>query len=106
MACCASEADEGLRRPAAWISAPHPDNSEQFSRLLSSMNRRGRAMSKPLGPTTLLEVRTGKPKPFGGGRLTSAIQKDVRNGAVGVTALGFEGDEQADRNFHGGPDKA
>ena len=51
-------------------------------------------------------MRTGKPKPFGGGRLTSAIQKDVRSGAVGVTALGLEGDEQADRNFHGGPDKA
>jgi MOSC domain-containing protein YiiM/ferredoxin-NADP reductase len=63
-------------------------------------------MSKPLDPTTLLEVRTGKPRPFGGGRLTSAIQKDVRSDAVGVTALGLEGDEQADRNFHGGPDKA
>ena len=63
-------------------------------------------MSKPPGPTTLLEVRTGKPRPFAGGRLTSAIQKDVRSGAVAVTALGLEGDEQADRNFHGGPDKA
>jgi MOSC domain-containing protein YiiM/ferredoxin-NADP reductase len=63
-------------------------------------------MLKPPDPTTLLEVRTGKPKPFGGGRLTSAIQKDVRSGAVGVTTLGLEGDEQADRNFHGGPDKA
>jgi MOSC domain-containing protein YiiM/ferredoxin-NADP reductase len=63
-------------------------------------------MSKPLSQTTLLEVRTGKARSFGGGRLTSAIQKDVRNCVIDVTALGLEGDEQADRNFHGGPDKA
>jgi MOSC domain-containing protein YiiM/ferredoxin-NADP reductase len=63
-------------------------------------------MSNSLSPVTLSEVRTGKARPFGGGRLTSAIQKDIRDGAVDVTALGLEGDEQADRNFHGGTDKA
>jgi MOSC domain-containing protein YiiM/ferredoxin-NADP reductase len=54
----------------------------------------------------LIEVRTGKPAKLGKGPLVSAINKGVRAGAVAVSRLGLEGDEQADRNFHGGPDKA
>jgi MOSC domain-containing protein YiiM/ferredoxin-NADP reductase len=54
----------------------------------------------------LIEVRTGKAKKLGQGTLVSAIDKDVQVGPVQVRRLGLEGDEQADRNFHGGFDKA
>jgi MOSC domain-containing protein YiiM len=56
--------------------------------------------------TRLIEVRTGKPASLGDGKLVSAINKTPRNGSVAVGKLGLEGDEQADRRFHGGPDKA
>lgn len=40
------------------------------------------------------------------GRTTSAIDKRPVDGPVHVHALGLEGDVQADRRVHGGPDKA
>jgi MOSC domain-containing protein YiiM len=55
---------------------------------------------------TLIEIRTGKPASLGNGKLVSAINKTPRNGPVAVGQLGLDGDEQADRRFHGGPDKA
>lgn len=56
--------------------------------------------------TVVTEIRTGKARPLGASGLISAIDKAVRTGPVAVHALGLDGDEQADRNFHGGPDKA
>jgi MOSC domain-containing protein YiiM/ferredoxin-NADP reductase len=54
--------------------------------------------------TRLLEIRTGRVKPLG--PVLSAIDKELRHGPVAMGTLGLEGDEQADRTFHGGPDKA
>ena len=54
----------------------------------------------------LIEVRTGKPASFADGKVVSAINKTPRAGPVALRRLGLEGDEQADRRFHGGPDKA
>ena len=56
--------------------------------------------------TVVTEIRTGKARPLAGSGLISAIDKAVRTGPVAVHTLGLDGDEQADRNFHGGPDKA
>lgn len=61
----------------------------------------------PLPPKkdVLLNVRTGKVRPFGGVKLRSAINKHARQGRVEVTELGLVGDEQQYIN-HGGVDKA
>lgn len=61
----------------------------------------------PLPPNkdVLLTVRTGKIRPFGGGKLRSAIKKHPRQGRVQVTELGLVGDEQQ-YVLHGGVDKA
>ena len=56
--------------------------------------------------TRLIEIRTGKPASLGDGTLVSAINKTPRSGPVALRRLGLDGDEQADRRFHGGPDKA
>jgi len=53
---------------------------------------------------TILFLMTGKAVPFG--KETSAIAKSARDGPLAVGPLGLEGDEQADRSVHGGPDKA
>jgi MOSC domain-containing protein YiiM len=54
----------------------------------------------------LLEVRTGTVKPLGNGEVLSAIDKLPRQGPVWLGPTGFEGDQQADTENHGGPDKA
>lgn len=54
---------------------------------------------------TVLAVLTGLAVPFSRGR-ASAIAKRSREGPVAVGRLGFDGDEQGDRRFHGGADKA
>lgn len=61
----------------------------------------------PLPPNkdVILNVRTGKVRPFRGGKLRSAINKLSRQGRVQVTELGLVGDEQQ-YVMHGGPDKA
>ncbi|KAG6362702.1 hypothetical protein INS49_007795 [Diaporthe citri] len=61
----------------------------------------------PLPPKkdVLLNVRTGKVRPFGGGKLRSAIKKHPRQGRVQVTELGLVGDEQQ-YALHGEVDKA
>ena len=51
-------------------------------------------------------VLTGRVAPLGGGKATSAIAKTSVEGPVAVGPLGLSGDAQADRRFHGGPDKA
>lgn len=62
--------------------------------------------SNPLPPTPLLSLRTGRIAPLGDEGLPSAIRKQPLSGLTRLTALGLAGDEQADRQHHGGPDKA
>lgn len=52
------------------------------------------------------ELRIGRVRPLGASSVPSGIFKDRATGPVDVTPCGFEGDEQADRRHHGGPDKA
>jgi MOSC domain-containing protein YiiM len=54
----------------------------------------------------LLSVQTGPVAPLGPQALPSGIVKRPRQGPVTVTALGLEGDAQADAAVHGGIDKA
>lgn len=54
----------------------------------------------------ILELRIGRPKPLGTAGALSAIDKHKVDGALAAGALGLDGDEQADRKHHGGPDKA
>ena len=55
---------------------------------------------------TLLSVQTGRVAPLGPEAVPSGIVKIARSGAVAVGPLGLDGDEQADLEVHGGPDKA
>jgi MOSC domain-containing protein YiiM len=57
----------------------------------------------------LLSVNVGRPEPIGtrrGRLLLSAIGKLPVEGRVRVAGVNVEGDDQADRRVHGGPDKA
>ena len=56
----------------------------------------------------ILSVNVGVPGPltWRGRTLTTAIFKEPVPGPVPVSRLGLEGDAQADRTVHGGPDKA
>jgi len=54
----------------------------------------------------ILSVQTGRTAPLGPNQVPSAFVKTSRAGAVAVTRLGLEGDEQADLTVHGGPEKA
>jgi len=58
-----------------------------------------RVVSVNAGRARQVAVRRGRP-------LMSAIWKAPAEGPVRVTDGGLEGDEQADRRVHGGPDKA
>jgi MOSC domain-containing protein YiiM len=66
-------------------------------------------MSVPTANLThvpLLALNTGRIQPLGRDRLPSGIDKRPVATAVRVTRAGLAGDEQADRQHHGGPDKA
>jgi MOSC domain-containing protein YiiM len=54
----------------------------------------------------ILAVMTGQATRFRNADEHSAIAKQPVEGPVRVGFLGLEGDEQADRKHHGGPDKA
>ncbi|HEX4117715.1 MAG TPA: MOSC domain-containing protein [Rhizomicrobium sp.] len=54
----------------------------------------------------VLSVQTGRAAPLGPDRVPSGFVKTARTGAVAVTRLGLDGDEQADLTVHGGPEKA
>lgn len=56
----------------------------------------------------VVSVNVGRVAAFesGGRRFRSAILKAPVEGRRTLTRLGIEGDEQADRRFHGGPEKA
>ena len=53
-----------------------------------------------------LTVLTGPAAPLAGSHAKSAIAKTAADRPLPLTATGFEGDEQADRRVHGGPEKA
>jgi MOSC domain-containing protein YiiM len=57
---------------------------------------------------TLLSVNVGQPQTRPGGRrfVRSAIWKAPVDGRVAVRGVNVDGDDQADRRVHGGPDKA
>ena len=56
----------------------------------------------------VLSVNVGRPRPVHTGRrvVTTAIWKAPVEGRVAVRGINVDGDEQADRSVHGGPDKA
>lgn len=54
----------------------------------------------------ILSLLTGPVAPLGDGGATSAIAKGPVAGPVAVGRRGLAGDAQADRRFHGGPEKA
>jgi MOSC domain-containing protein YiiM len=58
-----------------------------------------RLLSVNVGRPVQLAVRRGRP-------LMSAIGKAPVEGPVRVAGVNLEGDDQADRRVHGGPDKA
>jgi len=57
---------------------------------------------------TLESVNVGKPQPVmrNGELTTSAIWKEPLSGRVAVRGVNVDGDDQADRSAHGGPDQA
>ncbi|MBN9601487.1 MAG: MOSC domain-containing protein [Afipia felis] len=54
----------------------------------------------------ILELRIGRAAPLGASGALSAIEKRKVEGGLAASLLGLDGDEQADRKHHGGPDKA
>jgi MOSC domain-containing protein YiiM len=60
---------------------------------------RGRLLSVNVGRPQQVSVRRGRP-------VMSAIGKAPVNGRVRVAGVNVDGDDQADRRVHGGPDKA
>ena len=56
----------------------------------------------------LLSVNVGRPRtvPRARGTARTAIWKDPVDGRVAVRGVNVDGDDQADRRVHGGPDKA
>jgi len=56
----------------------------------------------------VLSVNVGRPRPVASGRrtVTTAIWKSPVEGRVAVRGVNVDGDDQADRSVHGGPDKA
>jgi MOSC domain-containing protein YiiM len=59
-------------------------------------------------PPRLLSVNVGRPRivPRRNGTALTAIWKHPVEGPVTARGVNLEGDDQADRRFHGGPDKA
>lgn len=56
----------------------------------------------------VLSVNVGRPRPVATRRRTvcTAIWKAPVEGRVAVRGVNLDGDDQADRSVHGGPDKA
>jgi MOSC domain-containing protein YiiM len=59
-------------------------------------------------PPQLLSINVGRPRlvPRGNGSAETAIWKHPVEGPVAARGVNLEGDDQADRTVHGGPDKA
>jgi len=56
----------------------------------------------------VVSVNVGRPRtvPWNGSTVTSGIWKAPASGRVAVGGVNVDGDDQADRSVHGGPDKA
>jgi MOSC domain-containing protein YiiM len=56
----------------------------------------------------VLSVNVGRPRPVSTGKrtVTTAIWKSPVEGRAAVRGVNLDGDDQADRSVHGGPDKA
>jgi MOSC domain-containing protein YiiM len=65
-------------------------------------------MPDPSPPARVLAVSVGRPRVFDyhGRAAKSAIWKSPVEGRVAVHGVNLDGDDQADREAHGGPDKA
>jgi MOSC domain-containing protein YiiM len=61
-----------------------------------------------MGHATVESVNVGRPRPIErkGEPTTSAIWKQPVSGRVAVRGVNVDGDDQADRSVHGGPDQA
>ncbi len=61
-----------------------------------------------LASGSLVSVTVGRPRtvPWGGATVTTSIWKHPVAGPVPVRGVNLDGDDQADRSVHGGPDKA
>ncbi len=57
-------------------------------------------------PARIESLQAGRVQPLGTGDHLSGIDKHTVSGSVGVSTTGIEGDEQADRKHHGGPEMA
>ena len=59
-------------------------------------------------PAIVQSVNVGRPRevPLGDRVITTSIWKEPVTGRVPVRGVNLEGDDQADRSVHGGPDKA
>ena len=60
----------------------------------------------PYRSGSTVSVQVGQVAPLGPRQVPSAFVKRPISGRVRVQRLGLVGDQQADRRFHGGPDKA
>ena len=58
------------------------------------------------GPAQLNSIQVGRVAPLGPQGILSGFVKSRIDGPVAVTTLGLAGDEQADLDVHGGPEKA
>ncbi|RGP78663.1 hypothetical protein FLONG3_3200 [Fusarium longipes] len=95
--------------PESWLGTYK--NKQELVRLLedsemAAMYKSSAVCPAPLPPTdTILSLRTGKVRPFGGVNIRSAINKRERQGKWEVTPFGLVGDEH-DYVHHGGLEKA
>ena len=67
-----------------------------------------RQVTSPRSVPRVLAVSVGRPRRVEAGRhpVTTAIWKTPVEGRVAVRGVNLDGDDQADRSVHGGPDKA
>jgi MOSC domain-containing protein YiiM len=63
-------------------------------------------MTAAAGKVLSVNVGTAREFPYGGRTARSAIWKTPTTGRIAARGVNLEGDEQADRQAHGGPDKA
>ncbi|MCV2884611.1 MOSC domain-containing protein [Aestuariibacter sp. AA17] len=63
-------------------------------------------IEKHTNAETITSVRIGEVKQIPGSDLLSGINKSEYNAPLFLTKEGLKGDHQADRRFHGGPEKA
>jgi hypothetical protein len=63
-------------------------------------------MATPIGKVLSVNVGTPREFEYGGRPAKSAIWKSPAVGRIAARGVNLDGDEQADREVHGGPDKA